>query len=195
MCKKFFSLLMLCVMTRNLVAEEVETQDSTRERASVEIQDKAVEKLVSFEVKNSIVFEDFVKSLSAEFKAELQDFIKKTEQSLLNNVEFAELVKRYNDLFTALGVKKESPRATLTFSFDRENWVDLVKQEQLNIDALKNTLSEDQVIKLNEELVAMAASLEKITIVVLAELENSNLRKELKEKSNNQRFRIGLILA
>lgn len=198
MFKKLFFILVMFVFSSIIIGLELEINQDNIEQNNV---DSAFENLVKFEVKKSVVFEDFMKSLSAETNSEFKSYIEKIEQILLKNNELNEIIKQYNDLFVKLKIIKKSrlwqknlTTIFLIFAFDKENWTDMVKQEELDIDILKNALSEDQVRQISEGIISMSASLENVEKTVFAELDNSNLLKAFNEVKGNQKIRIGLIL-
>jgi len=200
--KKFFFVLSLSALGKLVCANDVQIKENLiAGPVSVELQDDVIQpqisatNFVSFSVIKSVEFEKIVELVTGESKVALEDFIKRTEQALFSNVEFALVAKQYKELFDELkDVKKGLPKVTLVFSVDGEYGVDLLVSNQLNTEALKNALSEDQITKFGEDFAAMAISIEDVAKSVLVGLENSSLQAELKEKSGNKLFRIDLIL-
>jgi len=197
MLKKFFSFLIICFAMKTIIGEEVEKQDNIE--ANLEMQNSATQNEILFDVKNSDIFENCVKSLSDEEREKLQSFINQFEQKLLDDIEFNDLLKQYREIFTKLNlVEKALPKVTLIFAFYRENWTDLVKTEEFDVDILKNTISEDQANTLNLDLAnithAFELIVERVQKLVATELDMSSVYKSIKEKNGNQKIRISIIL-
>lgn len=194
MFKSFFLSLTLCIIVNFAIAEDI--KEDKIELSSVQIQNTA-EKFMSFEVKKSEVFEDFSKKLSADSNADLQAFIESIEKKLSTHSDFIGIINQYSDLFKKMNIVKNNvPKVTMTFSFDKETWSNLVTTQDLNVDVLKNLLSEEQMSKLILDLKMIIDSMEKITFEAVSEIEKKlNLIREFKEKSGNQILRIGFILS
>lgn len=188
MFKDFLLIFMSCFIVNFAIAEDVQLNDSEQGKP---------EKILSFEVKKSEVFEDFRKSLSAESNEDLLSFIESTEKKLLAHTEFIEIINQYSHLFKKLNIIKDAlPKVTMTFSFEKENWSNLVIPKELKVEVLRNLLYEEQMTKITIDLKKISVSLEKVTFRVVSEIGTKiNLIKEFKEKSGNQVLRIGFILS
>ena len=191
MLKKKFSLFVIVIMSGLLFAQENET-NNVQELEAVD-----AGKVIEFNVKYSEVFEDFCKSISAESTKSLQLFVENTKKSLIAHEEFLNITRQYNDLFKQLNIiKNEIPKVTLTFSFERERWTNLVIPEDLNLAILKNSVTEEKFAQLDSELKIMTDSIEKIVFGIIAEIgKDLALIKELKDKSAHQSFRVGFFLS
>lgn len=202
MCKKFFSLLMLCVIANVSFAEDVQMDNSvkaevTEKQNNSEVKVVTNENTVALKFVKSTEFEKLVELLSSDAKAELESLIEKSKKLITDNSDLTAFIQKHNGLYNQFKTFKGSePIVCLILSIEGENAFDFIAPEFVtSFGDFVKTLSEESLNELNiasvecEELMFAKAE------AILPDLETSKLNKELDEKSGNKNFSATFIVA
>lgn len=194
MFKNIFGLAILCLVFNLAKAEYIRAKSSSIKAGDIDLKAET-----DFELIISPEFSKLVNILSYNGKLELDEFITKAKNLIFDNHELIELINKNYHLYSSYkNFVHRKPRINFVLSVGEENAFDIVPNKNnsnQNLDHFIQNLSQDELKQLDNAKSEFEAILDSKAQLFFAEINKSELNKELKEKSGNKMFRASVIFS